>query len=340
MQNESASAGVVPATVLTSRSTGVVLLLAVLVGSLLVSRIGGARVAGTAMAQPGSGAPAVGECVGSIVGLPMMPMFAAPPSPVSIATVGETSAIFASCSAPHVGEVVAYLSLVATPDTQSPTATFGADAPSAAVQPTATAAAAAVSDGQWCQMVAGTYREQTVLRYGYGQDPQWAPSIGQRFVAILSAPTPDPTGPRWAACALLSPGLEPYSGSYVRSLAGLPAPAPFGLCRTAEPTDQWVSCIAPHRSQVFGTAVQRDVSPDEQTASCRSLIERMTRMQDVTNDGVLRVEVTGAPARNGSGGNSGTPDPASILDCRLTVVGAGDLVGTLVGIGSRPLPMA
>ena len=159
-----------------------------------------------------------------------------------------------------------------------------------------------MSDTQWCQLVAGTYQEQNAARYGTGPGG-WAPSIGPRFVAILSAPTLDPAGRRWAACALLSPGLEPYSGSYLRSLAGLPAPAPFGLCQSGQPVDQWVSCVAPHRSQTFGTDVQQGVSASDRLASCRSLIERTTGMKDVTSGGVLRVEVVGGPAGHGNGGN-------------------------------------
>ncbi len=358
MQDEAPGSRAVPATVLTGRLTGMVLLVAVLVGSLLVSRIGGARVAGTAMAQPGSGAPAVGECVADIVGPPTMPMSVGPRSPVSIVTVGETSVTFADCAGSHVGEVVAYQSVATnsgsgTPapagvDGSPPTrtaaaeASTAADASAAAAEPTAVAAASAVSDSQWCQLVAGTYQEQNDARYGTGPGG-WAPTIGPRFAAILSAPTLDPAGGRWAACAMLSPGLEPYSGSYLRSLAGLPAPAPFGLCRTDRPVDQWTSCVAPHRSQTFGTDVQQGVSAAEQLASCRSLIERTTGMRDVTSDGLLRVDVVGGPAANSNGGNFGTPDgadPSSVTSCRLTVVGAGHLVGTLVGIGNRPLPMA
>lgn len=352
MQDAAPGGRALPATVLTSRLTGVVLLVAVLVGSLLVSRIGGARVAGTAMAQPGSGAPAVGECVAGIVGPPTMPMSVGPRSPVSIVTVGETSVTFADCDGTHVGEVVAYQSVATTSgsgtpapagvDRSPPTRTVPADASAAAGEPTAVAAASAVSDSQWCQLVAGTYQEQNAARYGTGPGG-WAPTIGPRFAAILSAPTLDPAGGRWAACALLSPGLEPYSGSYLRSLAGLPAPAPFGLCQTDRPVDLWTSCVAPHRSQTFGTDVQQGVSAEEQVASCRSLIERTTGMQDVTSDGFLRVDVVGGPAGNSNGGNFGTPDaaePSSVTSCRLTVVGAGHLVGTLVGIGNRPLPMA
>jgi hypothetical protein len=263
---------------------------------------------------------------------------------VSVATIGESAATFAPCSDLHVGEVVAYLSLASTSVTTAHSApTPGAGAPSGggAADPTASAAASAVSDGQWCQMVAGTYRDQTSARYGNGSDGLWRPSIGQRFVAILSAPTLDPAGPRWAACALMSPGLELYSGSYVRSLANLPAPAPFGLCRAGEQADQWVSCSAPHRIQDFGTTVKQGVSADKALASCRFLIQRMTRMQDITNGGLLRVDMLNFPVGTGNGGSFGT-DPAggsTVSTCRLSVVGSGQLVGTLIGIGDHPLPM-
>ena len=331
--------------VLGRRTGGIIVLVAVILGSLLVARIGGTRVAGTAIPQPGLGAPTVGECVMSIVGPAAGPLaIAVPPSPVSVATVGESAATFAPCTEPHVGEVVAYLSLASTSVTtaHSPPPTSDGTPAGSAAEPTAAAAAAAVSDGQWCQMVAGTYRDQTSARYGNGSDGLWHPSIGQRFVAILSAPTLDPAGPRWAACALLSPGLELYSGSYVRSLANLPAPAPFGLCRTGEPADHWVSCTAAHRVQDFGTTLGQGVSPDEALVSCQFLIKRMTRMQDITNGGLLRVDVVDFPAGSVNGGTFGTPDPdgpSSAATCRLSVVGSGQLVGTLIGLGDRPLPL-
>lgn len=314
--------------VLTRRSAGVLLLIAAVIGSLLVTRIGGSRISGTAIPRPGVGAPAVGGCLVTVLGPPAMPLLApGPPSPVSIASVGETSVAFADCAGAHLGEVVAYRAVpapVAPDPNESPATT-------ARAEPTATAAASAVSDGQWCQGVAADYREHSVARFGNGADVMWEPATGQRFVVILSAPTLDPTAPRWAACAFLSPGLEPYSGSYVRSLANLPAPAPFGLCRSAGAEDSWASCAGPHRIQEFGTAARLDLSSPAALAGCRSLIEQMTRMKDVTDGGTLRIEIAGDAVRGGSG---------AVVSCRLVVVGDGQLVGTLVGLGDRPVPFA
>lgn len=326
---------------LNRRVAGLLLLVVAVVGSLLIARLGGTRVAGTAIARPDLGAPAVGECLVTIIGPPAMPLVApVPPSPVSIASVGETSVRFADCAAAHVGEVVAYRAVPAADSAEAADVgsgpTVAPTPPSSAVDSSAlvaTAAASAVSDGEWCQGVAADYREHSVARFRDGVDAAWVPSTGQRFAVILSAPTPDPGAPRWAACAFLSPGLEPYLGSYVRSLANLPAPAPFGMCRSSE--DSWVSCAAPHRVQEFGTAARIDSSSPEALAGCRSLIEQMTRMKDVTAGGGLRVEIAGGKG----GAGPGATRSAAVASCRLVVVADEYLVGTLVGIGDRPLPL-
>ena len=83
------------------------------------------------------------------------------------------------------------------------------------------------SDTQWCGDIADGYRLRATSLYWAAAGRLWEPATNQRFVAILGA-SPD----SWAVCAVLAPGLELYSGSLVQSLAGQPAPAPFGQCRS------------------------------------------------------------------------------------------------------------
>jgi hypothetical protein len=166
-------------------------------------------------------------------------------------------------------------------------------------------------------------------------------------VAILSTPSSDPAESPWAACAVVSPELEAYRGSYLASFAQGPSPAPFGLCRPND-ADRWVSCVAPHRTQVFGTVTGQRASAAADSASCRGLIAGMTGMADISAAGALRLDVDGeAPPAGGKslGGaadgsvNPVTAGPTGDASCRLSVVGDGELVGTLIGIGQGRLPL-
>jgi hypothetical protein len=310
------------------RAVGVAVLFVALLCSVVVAKAGGLRMAGTAMLPPGLGTPTLDDCLTSISG-PLATGI--PPSPVSIDSAGATAVTFADCAGDHRGEVAAIRRMQ--------------------VQPTGTADSAD-SDGEWCQQVAVGYRSYWLYRLRDASIGLWVPVTGERFVAILSAPSADSADPRWAACAVLPPGLEPYRGSYIGSLTHDRTPGPFGLCRSGDENDRWVSCVTPHRTQVFGTAGGQPLSARQGSSACRALIAGMTGMPDISAGGVLRVVVVGGGSGPTSGaaqggavdgpGNTGTSvsDSFHHARCELTVVGDGRLNGTLIGIGRGPLPLA
>lgn len=297
------------------RLGGVILLVAVLLGSLLFARIGGVPIAGNAIAVPGAGVPRVGDCLREISGPVTVPSNGAPPPTGSVGIVGESSVTFSECGEQHVGEVVAFRM---TPGS------------------TATGAAGSV----WCTDVAQGYQSSVVWRiYGAPAD-LWNPVSNHEFIAILSATPEYP----WAACAVLAPGMERYSGSYVESLPGfLPPPAPFGSCRTtSETSESWVPCTSPHRVQEFGVAVKAGMSSRDGVAACKELIEAMTGLPDVNAGGVLKIQVVGGGANIG-GADSNVPSAEAEAGhgrCRLIAVGPNQLIGTLIGIGTGKLPLA
>lgn len=299
----------------TRRVGGVLLLITAVIGSLLVARVGGVRVAGSAVPVPGAGAPSVGDCVAEVTGPLTIPSQGAfPPPSMFVASLGEASVSFSDCVDEHVGEVVAYR--------RSPAPAAGATT--------------GESDTEWCRNVAAGYQANTIWRFRGASGDDWQPATNQRFVAILSAAIEVP----WVACAVLSPGLELYGGSYVESLSGRPAPAPFGLCRSGENPDRWVSCISPHRVQEFGVALQSGMSPRSAIADCAELIQEMTGLQDVNAGGVLRVQVVGGGSGDfGGSTESGTDEEADVGRCRLSVVAPHQLNGTLLGIGTHQLPL-
>jgi hypothetical protein len=324
---------------MTRRALGVAVLCVALLCSVLVAKAGGLRVAGIAALPPGLDAPTVGDCLSSVSG----PIAGAPPSTTSIDSVGQTAVTFGDCARDHLGEVVAFRR---QPGRSTDTAGV------ASIDPADSNGASAESDGEWCQRISFDYRSSASYLLRNASAGLWVPATGQRFVAILSAPSVDPARQRWAACAVVAPELETYHGLYVSSLAQGITPAPFGLCRSGDAADHWVSCITPHRTQVFGTAAGGPALPaSQENSACHGLIEAMTGMADVSAGGALRVDVaSGGSGQAGAGSaavaagasntdNPGTGDLTRDASCRLSVVGEGELVGTLIGVGQGRLPL-
>ena len=302
---------------MTRRAAGVALLVVALLAVVVVARIGGTRVAGRAIAPPGLSAPTVGDCVAGFAD----PAHAAPTAETSqvpttsaspsaprplpdVGVVDEAGVTFSGCAGGHLGEVIAYRRMAQQ---------WQADADRSA-------------DIDWCRSVAGDYRAHLQWRVSDAAGGLWSPSTGQRFTAVLSAPFVDPQEPRWSACLVLPPAGEKYAGSYVRSLAFGPAPAPFGRCFTDAPAELPASCAEPHTGQEFGISSGPPATARAGVASCRELIGAMTGMSDPTGGGSLRTEVVGSTATGSS-------------SCRLAAVGNRRLTGTLIGIGDAPVPL-
>ena len=297
------------------RLAGAALVAVALLAALVGARWSGIRVTGTPYAPVGSSAPAVGDCIGQVTGVATE---GRPVTSFTVGSVGVTDVRFADCSLPHVGEVVAFRLLTA----RSSSASVAASTP---------ATTAVTSDGEWCGDVASGYRSHVVFEVrdvsGAGF---WTPATGQRFLTVLSAPSVFEPSARWAACAIISPGVEQYQGSYVLSLADRPAPAPFGVCRQSDENPLPISCLEPHRIQDFGTAMVRGQVPASSVQACAGLIARMTGLPDITAGGGLLVAVVQ--------GGAGTDERAASASCRLEVVGDRSLRATLIGIEGGSLP--
>lgn len=205
--------------------------------------------------------------------------------------------------------------------------------PADSVAATAPTTTKVTTDGEWCRDVASGYRSHVIFRVRDVSDAGfWTPATGQRFLTILSAPSAFEPSERWAACAIISPGIQEYQGSYVLSLADRPTPAPFGVCRQSDENPLPISCLEPHRIQDFGTAMVRGQVPASLVDACGELIARMTGLPDTTAGGGLRIAVVP--------GGTGADERAASASCRLEVVGDRTLRATLIGVGSGPLPWA
>jgi hypothetical protein len=199
-------------------------------------------------------------------------------------------------------------------------------------------------DIDWCQRVSDERRAQENDRFDGALAGLWKPSTGQRLITVHSRPTVDPAESSWAACVLVAPNVEQYSGSFVQSLAEGQAPSPFGLCLAGTASERWVSCADRHRTQEFGEGTGAPMTVREAVETCRSLAARMTGMTDITAGGRLLLEVVGGSA-DGAGGETadGTLNPrhssSGSASCRLSMIGDDRLVASLIGVGDDALPI-
>ncbi|HEY4990870.1 MAG TPA: hypothetical protein VII33_02165 [Nakamurella sp.] len=291
------------------RALGIVLLAIVVVTAVASGRLGGLRVAGEAVALPGLGAPAVGDCVADVHGPVSVGL---PTGSITVTTASEKSVHFADCSGSHVGEVVA-----------ARTVGQGADS---------------LSNDAWCGGVATGLTSSAAGPAQNAPGAPWTPAPGPRFMVILGA-LPGASSFKWAACAVTSPGFEAYHGSFVQSLTDGATPSPFGVCRPGADSLAWASCSGPHPVQEFGTTTA--LSPDAEQ-SCQQLIAHLTGMPDISVGGLLQTDVVG---QDGNGNANGSADgkgdgTSAAASCELSVVGKRVLDGTLIGVGTGPVPWA
>lgn len=285
---------------LTRRDWGLVVLAVVIIAAVAAPpALGfGPRVAGSAERVPIAGPPAPGDCLTS------RPTPAGSPIDGRIAIAAARTG---ACSAgSHVGEIVSVTDRSAT-------------------DPAGVVVDSPVPDPNTCVPAVRAY-------LGWTAQP-WEPVLLDAL--FLLGPDADQVadGQRWLACALGS-GSDGYRGS-VRDGFGAAADL-YGRCRdTRQGARSRVSCSDPHDVELFGTAV---VGADDQAGldvSCTTLVTARSEMADPTAGGRLAVQV--APYDP----NTVPPDVSAggqTMTCGLRVVGESLLVGSLVGVGTRPLP--
>ena len=98
------------------------------------------------------------------------------------------------------------------------------------------------------------------------------------------------------------------------------------------------NCTAPHSTQQLGygfvqsvrdsgTAIISSVDPDAVTAGCESLASSVMKTSDPTKGNRLAITVVAQV--------SGAP----YVQCAVSVIGTKKLTGSLIGIGSKALPL-
>ncbi|MBM9468433.1 hypothetical protein [Nakamurella leprariae] len=154
----------------------------------------------------------------------------------------------------------------------------------------------------------------------------WDPAVEIGVLLVGPTAAARSAGERWSAC-VVAPDRgrgAPDQRIGARDLTGL------GVCTAVGPDgDEPVACSELHTRETLAWLASRGGTPtDEQLlTSCRERIAQRTRMADPTADGALRIAVE-------------PPTGRALADCSVTVTGDRPLQGTLVGLGSRPLPYA
>lgn len=288
-----------------TRVLGLAILVLVIVAGAVAGRLTGPGIAGTPAPLP-LVRPAVGDC----------------------AVVFSAQVYVVPCATSHTAEVAAVYPPGQSTDTEQ------------LFQP--------------CQQAAGSY----------------VPAPTKAIVAgwRLSRPEPNSevlTGPDWRVCLVdFTFGTNAYVGS-VRDPAGAGI---YGSCRLAT---QNVSCGQPHSSQDFGEVdVTEGVTtadgtttisdPARRTAyldQCARLASVLMNAADPTAGGKLGLRlvntgtigtVTMRNAESAPATSPITPGPVQVYQsetvggtftCRADYSGRGYLIGTLLGLGNRPLPV-
>jgi len=155
----------------------------------------------------------------------------------------------------------------------------------------------------------------------------WQPAFSVRGQLIGPDLLQQAAGRRWFACIVRPESLGVYLGSVHNALENGSAPAAFGDCSSNPDLADLssVSCSYPHTTQTLGMAPvpAGTDSPDAFAASCRAYASRMLRTNDPTYAGALHLVV-------------GVGESVS---CAAVLNGPGRLVGSLIGLGTRPLPL-
>ena len=285
---------------MSGRRRGLALLVVALLGLLVLPSVLGRRVAGSAEAAPVPDQPSIGTCLESISGGPDQSTVASPDSLITF-----PSAVVGACTGQLAGEVVS-------------------------VDP-AGSAAARVAVGDYMSD-AGACDEQArrfigLPATGTINGVTWTPRVAAGSQRIGPDGRQRAAGQHWSACVVTGAG-----SSYVGSLrSGFDDPAVqdvLGLCWAGRVSMNaaLVSCSAPHRGQLLAAGtVSAPGTVASVDASCAGYARLVTGRTIGAADH-LELATTG----EGFGSMQ--------VFCSVTADTGRTLTGSLVGLGTRPLP--
>ncbi|MET3806975.1 hypothetical protein ABIB25_003995 [Nakamurella sp. UYEF19] len=291
------------------RLAGALLLVGVLTCALVVPAALGRTVVGVPVAAPAPGPPVPGDCLASMAGIADSSVVYSQASALQLPT-----GTIGSCAGPMVGEVVSV----------DPT---GSEPANATINSYVTGAKACATSTIGYLAVPATRTVDGIT---------WKPGLGSGSDQIGPDARQAAAGQQWSACVVTG-ATSRYSGSLRGAFAHGPLPVALGLCWPGgvSMATELIPCDQPHQSQLLATGVASGAAPGPAlaertvlTASCRQYARTMMAGRAVTAGDPLAIQVVA----QGLG--------PQVLLCSATVTGSNRLTGSLMGIGTRPLPLA
>ncbi len=160
------------------------------------------------------------------------------------------------------------------------------------------------------------------------------------------------SGQSWIACVITAVNGKtatstPYTRSVKDTLTIRVLPPSFGSCSQLVVAAEFIAvpCDKGHRVEIFGVKTESPGEPrDTQAhlnASCLQLIGWLMRDRDPTKKGLLSVRAAASHQDTATGTfveGLGVPGDSSKAVCFVEPVGPRQLLGTLFGLGSNPVP--
>ncbi len=170
---------------------------------------------------------------------------------------------------------------------------------------------------------------------------QWNKNIDVDAVTVGPPAHDVAGGSRWTAC-VVSAVDQIYPATPLRaSWQKGTLPDAFGLCWAENLVQRGVptNCTSPHRTQQLGygfvsttadngTSIVARATPADIAAGCRKLAATVMGVTDPTHGGALAVKVVA------------DTEGAPYVQCAVAVTGTRKLVGSVIGLGTAPLPLA
>ncbi|MGI8415427.1 MAG: hypothetical protein ACR2P2_04315 [Nakamurella sp.] len=312
------------------RGVGLLVVVLGLLAAVVVPNAIGRTTPGVALAVPVPGPPSTGDCVGQKFD-PAWDMIDADPSKYRYPELA-----LGDCSQGHYGEVV---SVIARPTK-----------PKVVVDP---GGGTSIDDNNigTCYKTTANFlglvdsAGKPAFLFGY-----WSYAIVPGVVPLKPTDRQQAAGAQWLACTVYlvnQPDVD--GGSLIRYQGSLRDAVSTGIgrdnlshCPTEADWNQATSfsCTKRHHGEIFGIGgLSQDVARATLTLSCTKLVEQVTKNPDLVRDGRLIVDVQ-VTDMNGNTLNGATIPKGSTLQCGVVTTGGRMLHGSLIAIGTKPIPWA
>ena len=312
------------------RRVGLLVLVLALLATVVVPVAAGRTTAGVAVAVPVPDPPVVGQCIGQTF-------------PADWDAVGEHAKAYrypelvvGDCQHTHYGEVVTVIAHPVAPTVETATdSSFVRD-----------------DNMNTCGLAVDGFLKGTGPSTGAEPptDSYWRPVAFPSVVALRPTNRQRAAGQQWLACGVfLTDRGQTGNGTVVQYRDTLRRAWFTGVGRDylgyCPDEADWnqatsVGCRVPHHGEIFALGVTSDDTPRATLLStCATTVRRVTRNAGLPGHGALVVQVQALDQNGASVKGSVIPNGAS-LQCGVLATGNRLLKGSLIAIGTQPLPWA